>query len=108
MEDAGSLEDMGLRQGGPTLLLGDNTTAVDLTHYQITRNGTKHIKAKYFWLRYVVMNTRELIVKWIETELMVADVMTKAFARVPHEQLRGWVLGEKAFDISTAKRRIKR
>ena len=61
----------------PIVLYQDNKSVMELlsaNHHGV--RGSKHIQVRYFFVRQH-MTTGELIVQWIPTAQMFADIMTK-------------------------------
>ena len=71
----------------PTLINEDNQGAIDLSKNAKHHERTKHIDIAYHFIRERVA-TNEVIVKYCNTNDMIADVMTKALPRVKFEKFR--------------------
>ena len=72
----GMVADLGIKLDGVEVNC-DNEGAVQLSKNSVFHERTKHINVKMFWIRDVV-NSKEVVVKWVGTDINPADVMTKA------------------------------
>ena len=66
-----------------SLLMCDNTSAINLTKNQIQHSRTKHIEIRHHFIMDHVSN-EDCEVKFIETKLQLADIFTKP---LPKERL---------------------
>ena len=58
-------------------LLQDNTSTIgSIKAGQGSFKRTKHVKVRYFWIKALVDNG-DLVLKWVSTKAMVADVLSK-------------------------------
>lgn len=69
----------------PIKIFNDNTSAVKLTENPMFHKQTKHIGIRIHNVRQQVEEGK-LKVEYMPTESMVADVLTKALARVKHDK----------------------
>ena len=70
------LQELGWKQDEPTILYEDNESAIKLaTTAQIPR-ASRHVNIKYHHVRDLIKQ-KELIVTWLETNKMTADLLTK-------------------------------
>jgi hypothetical protein len=76
--------ELGHAQKGPTVLSCDNQAAIILSKDPQFRARTKHIQRKYHYLRDDLVATGEVIVRYVPTDDMVADVLTKALGHAKH------------------------
>ena len=53
----------------------------------------KHIKVRYFWLKDLI-DEGEIVLKYIPSEELVADLLTKAIMGVKFKYVRAKLLGE--------------
>ena len=53
----------------------------------------KHIKVRYFWLKDLI-DEEEIVLKYIPSEELVADLLTKAITGTKFKYLRAKLLGE--------------
>ena len=82
----GLLEDLGLDLRSPLIVYGDNQGALALTQNPVFHPRSKHIAIQYHFTRELVQ-TEQLVVKYIPTKAMVADALTKALPRPQHVAL---------------------
>ncbi|KAK4704691.1 hypothetical protein P7C70_g1518, partial [Phenoliferia sp. Uapishka_3] len=75
--------ELGFRQPGPTLIRGDNMGSISLAKHPTAHQRTKHIAIHYHFTRDKVA-TKEVVLRWIPTAEMVADVMTKGLDAGKH------------------------
>ena len=73
--------------GGPVQIYGDNQAAIKILKNPISCSRTKHIDVKYHAARERVVRG-EVMVTYISTELMVADVMTKSLPKIKFQFCR--------------------
>jgi hypothetical protein len=76
------LEEIGHQQNSPTLLYNDNQGAIELVKDPQHRARTKHIQRKYHFVRDDLVAKNQAIIKYIPTDQMIADIMTKP---LPHD-----------------------
>jgi hypothetical protein len=75
------LGELGYSFDGPSLLLVDNQSAIQVARNPEHHGRTKHLDLRFFWLRDMV-NLGVIAVRYIPTADMAADLLTKALARV--------------------------
>jgi transposase InsO family protein len=81
------MSDVGLEQKKATLIMCDNQGAIALMKNPIHHSRSKHIDIQHHFIREKV-EVEVIEMKYISTEHMVADVLTKALAKPRHEVLR--------------------
>ena len=69
---------------GPTLIRGDNTGSLLLASHPTSHSRTKHIAIHYHFTRELVANGT-VVLKWVPTADIVADVFTKGLDKKKHE-----------------------
>lgn len=74
---------MGIKQKEPPSFKLDNQEAIALSKNEKFKRRTKHVDVKYHWLRELAAK-KELIIRYIPTNDMIADVMTKALTPIKH------------------------
>ncbi|GAA5982777.1 hypothetical protein JCM11641_007785, partial [Rhodosporidiobolus odoratus] len=77
------LTDLGYPPSSPTLIRGDNSGSLLLASHPTSHSRTKHISVHYHFTRDLVEDGT-LILKWIPTEEMTADVFTKGLSKAKH------------------------
>ena len=77
------LESMGHGMHGPTPLLLDNKSAIDLAFDPVAFKKTKHVLRHAFWLRDIVARA-VLGPAFVPTAEQLADVLTKALPPAVH------------------------
>ena len=80
------MEDVGCKDVEGTLILCDNQGAIALAKNPVHHVRTKHIEVQHHFVREKV-EKGTITLEYCPTEDMLADVMTKAFARDRHERL---------------------
>ncbi|GAA5875080.1 hypothetical protein JCM1840_001759 [Sporobolomyces johnsonii] len=78
-----SLLDLGFPPTSPTTIRGDNSGSLLLSAHPTSHSRTKHIAVHYHFTRDKV-EEGVLVLKWVSTEDMVADVFTKGLGGVKH------------------------
>lgn len=81
------LSDVGLEQERSTPLMCDNQGAIALVKNPTHHSRSKHIDIQHHFIREKV-ESNVIEMRYIPTERMVADVLTKALAKPRHEALR--------------------
>ena len=62
---------------GPIVLYQDNKSTICLANKgRSTSERTRHIKIRYFFIRHYI-DTHEIVIEYMPTEDMIADIMTK-------------------------------
>ncbi|GAA5978434.1 hypothetical protein JCM11641_007945, partial [Rhodosporidiobolus odoratus] len=77
------LLDLDYPPSSPTLVQGDNSGSLLLASHPTSHSRTKHIGVHYHFTRELVENGT-LALKWIPTDDMVADFMTKGLGGAKH------------------------
>jgi hypothetical protein len=80
------LGELGLDIREPTTILADNQGSIALSKNPEHHARTKHIDIKYHYIREQVSN-EAVSIYYINTEAMIADVLTKPLARPHHHKL---------------------
>ena len=68
-----------------------STLSLAKNGYVSSSKRTKHIKAKYFFIRHY-QNSRELDLRYCPTELMWADILTKPLQGAKFRLLRALLM----------------
>ena len=84
------LTDLHLPENGPTKIWEDNQGAIAISKNPVAHGRTKHIDIRHHFVREAVCN-KVVDVKYCPTEVMVADIFTKALPRDRFERLRGQI-----------------
>ncbi len=74
------LEEIGFKQSGPTIILGDNEACIKLFKSEVSGSALRHIRNDHHFVRDHV-KAGDIKLMYIPTLLMVADIMTKALTR---------------------------
>jgi hypothetical protein len=82
----GLLQDIGIGLRTPFVLYGDNQGALALAQNPVFHPRSKHIDVQYHYTRELVQANR-IVVKYIPTDIMLADGLTKSLARPQHAAL---------------------
>ena len=80
------LVDLGIIPGGPTTMYCDSKSAIDMSFDPVAFKQTKHIMRAAAFLRDLV-SKEVTILRHLDGDRMVADVLTKAQARVVFVEL---------------------
>lgn len=76
----GLLEDIGCKQGNPTLLYCDNMAAEHLITNPMIHKRTKNIDVKFHYVRKIV-ESEQMMVTHVASEMQRADLLTKPLAK---------------------------
>ncbi|KAK9712758.1 hypothetical protein QE152_g24749 [Popillia japonica] len=82
------LQEMGLKISNAIEIFEDNQSCINLTKNAVLHKRTKHIDIRHNFVRDLV-EEKEVIVKYIQSEHQVADLMTKALSRSRFQKLVG-------------------
>jgi hypothetical protein len=69
----------------PTIIFQDNQSSISLSENPIHSNRSKHIDVRYHAIRELI-ESKIVQIKYLPTEKMVADIMTKSLDRVLHQR----------------------
>ena len=69
----------------PVTLYEDNQPAIHITNGSAAEGRTKHIDARYHYIREKIADGT-ILVRWISTNEQVADGFTKPLDRFKHER----------------------
>lgn len=78
------LEELGFPPDGPTVIMSDSQSAQHMANFGGHHSRTKHIHYRYHFIRDAVAN-KIINIKYVPTENMTADVLTKSLPRIKHE-----------------------
>ncbi|CAI7845381.1 unnamed protein product, partial [Closterium sp. NIES-53] len=76
------LEEIGVCQKEPTVILCDNELAVKLAKNACLHGLTKHIRPKWHWVRRLL--DKEVLLEIVKTHQQAADILTKRLAESEH------------------------
>jgi ribonuclease HI len=76
----------------PILVHEDNTAAIDMVNQLRSNSKTAHIENHYHWVREHVQDKKNFKVQHLGTELMCADIFTKALEKGPFEKHRNFIM----------------
>ncbi|GJP60077.1 hypothetical protein CLOP_g17216 [Closterium sp. NIES-67] len=76
------LEELGVGQEEPTVVLCDNESAVKLAKNACLHGLTKHIRPKWHWVRRLL--DKEVRLEIVKTHQQAADIFTKRLAEADH------------------------
>ncbi|CAI7780524.1 unnamed protein product [Closterium sp. NIES-54] len=76
------LEEIGVCQKEPTVILCDNESAVKLAKNACHHGPTKHIRPKWHWVRRLL--DKEVRLEIVKTHQQAADILTKRLAENEH------------------------
>lgn len=86
------LEELGLPQEDPTVIYCDNQASIAVAHSNLSNVRSRAIKIDFHFVRQEIKEGR-VAVKYCPTELIVADILTKALAAGQYKILRDILLG---------------
>jgi len=81
------LEEIGEKQVQPIVIFCDNTSTIKLAKNPVHHSRTKHFDLKYHFIRDLVQK-KEVELRYIKTTEQLADIFTKAVAKVQFLMLR--------------------
>jgi hypothetical protein len=85
------MDELGYEQEGPCILFVDNRSAIELCNSLKTKSQTKHINVKIAYIREKI-NSREIEIRFVPSELNIADILTKPLSTKLFEQHRQMLL----------------
>lgn len=86
------LEEIGFKQDAPSVIHNDNNAAIAMTKSKVSGSKLRHIKLSYHYVRELVKN-KDVTLTYCPTEMMIADILTKALPRPQFELLRSLLMG---------------
>ena len=87
------LKEMGFEQTDATVIKEDNQSCIALAKNPNKHQRTKHIDIRYHFVREQVVERSSVKIEYCSTDLMVADIATKALCRVLFERQRDAAMG---------------
>ena len=81
------LNDLHYHNNSATIIYEDNQGAIELSKNSKHHNRTKHIDIAFHFIRERIA-TKEIDVIYCPTDMMIADIMTKALPRPKYERFR--------------------
>ena len=85
------LRDIGFKQRRPTLMWQDNMSTIDMVNGHRSHRASKHINPKFHFTGEMV-ERGEIVLRHKSTDMMVADVLTKALHAEDHVRLANLLL----------------
>ena len=85
------LRDIGFKQRQPTLMWQDNMSTIDMVNGHRSHRASKHINPKFHFTGEMV-ERGEIVLRHKSTDMMVADVLTKALHAEDHVRLANLLL----------------
>lgn len=79
------LEEIGLADGQPVVIYGDNMSAQQLAKNPMYHARTKHIDIRYHFVRELVTD-KIVELKYMPTDQMIADILTKNLSKLKHSK----------------------
>jgi hypothetical protein len=79
------MAELGFEQKAATLIYGDNMSSLTLAKHPSQHSRTKHIDVHYHFVREKV-EEKMIVLKWLRTEDMTADILTKGLDSNKHQQ----------------------
>lgn len=86
------LEEMGFKQNTPTTIFCDNQAAIALSRNPEYHARSKHVDIQYYFLRHHV-DKKTVELKFIRSDQMAADGLTKPLTRQKHIQFCDYMQG---------------
>ena len=80
------LDDIGFKQDTPTIIYEDNLSVIAAIKCNMNHQRTKHINIRYQFTREQV-DYENIKVKYLETNRMTADILTKSLPKKQHLKL---------------------
>lgn len=77
------LVDLGFARTSPIKIRGDNKGCIVLAEHPSSHGRTKHIAVHYHKTREAVAD-EEVVLEWIPTDYMAADILTKPLGSAKH------------------------
>lgn len=71
----------------PISVFCDNQSAIALSENLVFHKRSKHIDIKFHFTRELVEN-KKVVVKYIKTDLMIADILTKSLPKIRYDRYR--------------------
>ena len=92
------LEEIGIWYNKPVVIYEDNQPIIRVANNESSiGDAGRHMETRVFKLKELVEN-ESVILKYIETQRQVADLLTKSLGRVAFERLRDDLTGYLAFN----------
>jgi len=83
----GLLQELGLSDGSPALIYGDNQSAIAVTQNGVRSERTKHIDIRFHFVTDMVERGSAQL-QWVPTQQQQADILTKALGEQQFVELR--------------------
>ena len=81
------VEELGEKLEGPTTIYEDNKSAIIMAKGSKQHTRTKHIELRYHAIRGYIKD-KKIEIKYLETEEMIADTLTKALGGKQFKKFR--------------------
>lgn len=93
------LSELGYHQRDPTVLLEDNQGCIAMSLNSGNHKRTKHIDVRHHFIRDQV-HANNIILKYLPTDKMTADILTKPLQPCKFKCLRSAILGDTVLPLS--------
>jgi hypothetical protein len=80
------LRDIGFPQSSPTVMFENNKSCIDMVHGMSNHKASKHINPKFHFTCDQVRKGK-MVIRHKDTEIMVADLLTKPLGKASHDRL---------------------
>jgi hypothetical protein len=77
----------------PIKLFCDNSSSIIIGHKDLSDSKTKHIAVNYNYVKLLIIQ-KIIDIQWISSQYQLADVLTKALARIKFKELTDKIMGE--------------
>jgi hypothetical protein len=86
------------RKVSPAIIYEDNQPCIKLAESHTIHKKAKHIRLRYHFIRDAV-NAKDILLIWIPSSKMVADLLTKAPSMTIFKNLQGRLMGHIAISL---------
>jgi hypothetical protein len=86
------ITELGFACPQPTVIQNDNQSCIAISKSKLSGSKTRHVMVRFHFVREAVQQ-HEVALEYCPTEVMVADMLTKALPKERFEQLRDRLLG---------------
>jgi hypothetical protein len=86
------LADIGCPQLAASLIHADNQPSIHIATNPVTSSRSRHINARFHFIRQCVSNG-SVVLKYLQTDAMIADCLTKPLSAIKSDAFRNQLLG---------------
>jgi hypothetical protein len=87
------LSNIGFSNNKPVIMFEDNKSTIHMVHGRSNHKSNKHINPKFHYVKQQIKQGK-IVVKYMQTNLMIADLLTKPLGGIQFTKLTKFILNQ--------------